>query len=146
LYFIASLVPLLSISYIYAGVYNLRFEDFYIYYGPVIFISAILLTLAIHSFDVSNHSNLLNQRKLTAASVQHKKLGLTREDADSIQASITNTESLAWAFFIINSIFIFTYLFLAFYVLKSLELQYNFAVSVLGAAVIAWQLARAMSK
>ena len=62
---------------------------------------------------------LVSTRK--GATVNHKKLNLTKEKAESIQSDITEKESIAWSLTLNNAIFVFTFGFLAFYALNAVS-------------------------
>lgn len=54
--------------------------------------------------------------------------------------SLLYQESLAWSLLLNNAIFIGTFLFLAFYALRSIETLYNYVLSMAIAAAVTWQL------
>ena len=103
---------------LYYSVFELG-ASFSLFYLLISVVCAGLLTLAYRNVENGTAASLSNARKFT--SINHKKLNLSREHAETLQSTITTQESQAWSFFVNNTVFIASFLFFAFYVLKSID-------------------------
>lgn len=62
------------------------------------------------------------------------------------QEVVTTLEAASWGFLVVNVLYVVLFLVLAFYVMKSFDVPYDYALSSVLASVGAWQIGAAISK
>ena len=115
----------------YNTVYDLSFVEYGAVFLLVTVVSAVLLTLSYRNVEQGTH-NFLSATRKTGYYSSAKNGGESE--------GLMYQESLAWSFFLNNAIFVGCFLFLAFYALRSVETLYNYVLSMVLSAAVAWQL------
>jgi hypothetical protein len=142
LYFVISLATTALPAFLYHGVYSADISHYSLVYILVILSSSALLTLGYKQAENNSHLALAAIRSSPAAA----KKAASKGAVSAGQERITTLEAQAWAVFLVNALYSGVFLFLAFYVLKAFDVPYDYAVSSVVAAAIAWQVATAISK
>jgi len=63
-----------------------------------------------------------------------------RSDQNEFREDLLISQAQHWSLFFNNAIYVLTYLFLSFYVLKNVPIAYNYSISIGVAAALVWQL------
>jgi len=124
---------------LFSTVFDLGLKEFGVVYLPVTIASSVLLTIAYRNVSSFEVARLSTGRKAASTESVHKELKLTTEQLNDLQQQTTYEESVAWAFFFNNLLWLIVFSFLSFYVLRQFQPSYNYTVSVVMAAVFVWQ-------
>jgi uncharacterized membrane protein (DUF485 family) len=120
---VLSLLP----AYLYATVLDFNVAENWMVYGIAVPVCTVMLTLAYR-----------NVARYTYQKLNHERAG--RKKGALLDVSNAVIEAQNWSLFFNNIIYLLTFLFLAFYVLKQVPLTYNYLVSSGVAAALVWQL------
>jgi hypothetical protein len=136
LYFVISLATTALPAYLYHGVYSVDVHHYSLIYILVILISSTLLTVA---YKQASDNALLSLSALRSSTSK-------KSSPSKPQPSITSVEAQAWSIFVVNAVYSGGFLALAFYVLRSFDVPYDYAISSVVASVVAWQVGAAVTK
>jgi len=128
---------------IFSSAFGLSLPSFGAGYALVTVASAVLLALAYGNVAVGHHARLSSKRK--NATGNHKSLGLTASQLESIQSRVNAKESNLYSFLYNNLIFAVAFLFISFYVLQAVAVQYNYIASMVVSSAIVWQLSHSLT-
>jgi len=126
--------------YLYFSLYDMDIVDNALMFGPITVMSTVLLITAYKNIASGSNATLSNARKLLTDNSNHKALGYTKEQLDTLQEDMTARESIVWSFFVVNLFFTVLFLFTAFYALTAVPPTYNYSISVSTSAVLAWYI------
>jgi len=145
LYFVISLATTCLPAYLYHGVYGVDVSAYGLVYIIVILCSSALLTVAYKQAENNAHLKLIALRA-PAAGKRAAAATPSSAAAKTGDADMTTLEAQSWSFFLVNLLYCAVFLALAFYVLKAIEVPYDYAVSSVIASAAAWQIAAAITK
>jgi hypothetical protein len=120
-------------AYLFWTVFDFAVSDYWLVYLGVTAVSTACLTLAYRNVARSTYASLSNARFSVRKSKRSAEQNEFREDLLVSQAQ-------HWSLFFNNAIFVLCYLFLSFYVLRSVPIAYNYTVAIGVSAALVWQL------
>jgi len=138
--FVLALIP----TFLYVTVFDLGIMEYAVLYFPVTCGVAAALVISYNTLAAASVARLSGIRKNSA--VDHKKLGLKKEELDEVKENVIFRESITWSIFFNNLVFILSFLFVAFYVLRAIPAVYNYVISMALASVLVWQMSTALAK
>ena len=124
--------------FLFVNVYDVTLKEFGVVYLSVTLLSSFLLTLAYRNVATTTVVNLSQKSKDSKNKVSAK--GVSREESEALQAAVTKREAIAWSLFFINTAFLALFFFLAFYALKNVPFNYQYALSTAVSSGAVWQL------
>jgi len=127
----------------YSTLFDLSIKDYAIHYIVMVVASTVLLTMAYANISQGAFAKLSFARK--SISIDYKKIGVRKEEADAKQEELSQHQATVWAFFVANVVYFLGFFLMAFYVLRNLHLAYNALFSVILPAAGAWQLSTTMT-
>eukprot|EP00823_Brevimastigomonas_motovehiculus_P006464 TRINITY_DN5350_c0_g1_i1.p1 TRINITY_DN5350_c0_g1~~TRINITY_DN5350_c0_g1_i1.p1 ORF type:complete len:167 (+),score=31.68 TRINITY_DN5350_c0_g1_i1:44-544(+) len=140
-----SLLALLLVSacqYLYMFAFDVSITQYGFILVPVSLVTAFLLVLAYGNMTEAQYNRLIADRRNSDDLPSVKDLGLKNEEELSfLQQNNTRSESVAFSMFFNNLVFALLFFFCAFYMLRDVVLVYNYAISMISASVLTWQLA-----
>jgi len=144
LYFVLGLATTCLPAFLYHGIYSVDIHTYSLVYIAVCLVSATLLTLAYKQTENNTHLSLAAHR---AATPLPRHLRSNNKDGVlAEQEVVTTLEAASWGFLVVNVLYVVLFLVLAFYVMKSFDVPYDYALSSVLASVGAWQIGAAISK
>lgn len=147
LYFVIGLATTALPAFLYHGIYSVDIQQYSLVYIAVCLVSSTLLTLAYKQTENNTHLSLAATR--TAQPLpRHLRTnaGSSKDAVLSGQEAVTTLEAASWAFLVVNLLYVVLFLGLAFYVLKALDVPWDYALSSVIASLGAWQIGGAISK
>ena len=125
--------------FLFVNVYDVTLKEFGVVYLSVTLLSSFLLTLAYRNVATTTVINLSQKAKESKLKVASTK-GVSREELEALQTAVTKREAVAWSLFFINTAFLALFFFLAFYALKAVPFNYQYALSTAVSSGAVWQL------
>jgi len=126
-------------AYLYWSAFDFHLQENVLYYAIVVPATVVFIALAYHNVYKVKRIKLISIR----SGKSHKKLGLSREDLESLTVDLATKESLTYSLWFNNLIYSLVFSFLAFYALQSLPTNYNYIFSSVIAGALQWQLSTA---